>query len=123
MSDPRLHPLVELDFRQVREMLSPVAGGAEPREIARAEGGLVNTVYRVTLDRGEAAYALRVYAGGRRAFETERRLLSDLGTRIPVPEVLFADASGARCSRPYLVYRWLEGMSLNECRKRSTPES
>lgn len=119
MTDPRSFPLVDLDLTYIRAMLLPVLDGAEPCEVVRAEGGLVNTVYRVTLDRGEAVYAVRVYASGHDAFEIERQLLSVLSTRLPVPEVLFADASGQRCEYPYVVYRWIEGITLNEARKRT----
>ncbi|HEV2915309.1 MAG TPA: aminoglycoside phosphotransferase family protein [Pyrinomonadaceae bacterium] len=103
-------------------MLAPILGGAEPLEVVRVEGGLVNTIYRVTIDGEEAAYALRVYAAGRPAFEIERRLLSNLRTGLPVPEVIFADASGLRCAYPYLVYRWLKGITLNEARKQLAPK-
>lgn len=104
-------------------MLRPALGDAELYESVRAGGGLVNTVYRVTAGSPRASYALRVYAAGRPAFETECRLLSALAKTLPVPEVLFADASGRRCAHPYLVYRWIEGVSLNECRRQTSQEA
>ncbi len=45
--DPRCYPLIELSRRQLRAMLRPVFGDAELGEVARVEGGLVNTVYRL----------------------------------------------------------------------------
>ena len=120
-SDPRCHPLVELSRAQVREMLRPLLGGAGLREVVRVDGGLVNTVYRVKAD-GET-YALRVCAADGPAFEKECRLLNHLAKSLPVPRVLFADASGRRCALPYLVYRWVEGVSLNECRRQSSPDA
>lgn len=116
MADPRCHPLIELDPARIREMLRPVLHGAEPLEIARVEGGLVNTTYRIRPAGREAAYALRIYAGGRAAFEKERRLIPALKTELPVPTLLFADAGGALCGYPYLVYGWIEGVTLNRCR-------
>jgi len=120
-SDPRYHPLIDLGRRQIQAMLRPVLGDAELHEFARVEGGLVNTIYRVRSD-GET-YALRVYAANDHAFESECGLLKILAQKLPVPFVLFADASGQHCARPYLVYRWLDGISLNECRRQSSPET
>jgi aminoglycoside phosphotransferase (APT) family kinase protein len=121
MKDPRCYPLIDLDLCQIREMLLPVLCGAEPREVLRVEGGFVNTVYRVTLDRADTIYGLRVYAAGRTAFEVERRILSGLRTALPVPALLFADASEQHCAYPYTVYRWRDGITLNECRRRMPP--
>lgn len=102
-------------------MLQPVLGDARLSEVMRVEGGLVNTIYRIMTD--SATYALRVYAAGSSAFEMECRLLSDLATIVPVPQILYADASGRCCAYPYLVYQWIEGTNLNECRRRSSEET
>ena len=122
-SDPRCRPVIDLSLRDIEAMLRPVLGGARLGEAVRVEGGLVNTVYRVTAGDEGAAYALRVYAAGRDAFELEHRLLNALATSLPVPEPLFADAGGSVCERPYLVYRWIEGVTLNECRGRSARQT
>lgn len=102
-------------------MLRPVLRGANLREVTRVEGGLVNTTYRVALDAGDAVYALRVYAVGQAAFEAERRLLPALAEVLPVPDLLFADASALRCAHLFVVYRWIDGITLNECRKQIAP--
>ncbi|MBD0369999.1 MAG: aminoglycoside phosphotransferase family protein [Pyrinomonadaceae bacterium] len=123
MTDTRCHPLIELDRARIREMLLPVLNGAEQWEVAPVEGGLANTIYRIRIEGERRAYALRVYAAGQAAFERERRLLYALNTKLPVPELLFADASGLRCAYPYLVYRWIEGVTLNDCRRQMPPEA
>lgn len=102
-------------------MLRPLLGGAGLHEVARVGGGLVNTVYRVRA--GGGTYALRVCAADGPDFEEECRLLDNLAETLPVPCVLFADASGRLCARPYLVYRWVEGVSLNECRRQNSPDA
>jgi aminoglycoside phosphotransferase (APT) family kinase protein len=104
-------------------MLQPIVGEAELRAVVRVEGGLVNTIYRITTGSRGATYALRVYAADSPAFELECQLLYSLAKTLPVPRVLFADASGQRCAHPYLIYQWLEGISLNECRRQSSTES
>lgn len=97
--------------------MAPVIGMAAVQSTTRVEGGLTNTTYRVIATEG-AAYGLRVYAAGRAALDLERRLLPALSAAIPVPDVLFADAGGAH---PYLVYGWIEGITLNECRRDTGP--
>jgi aminoglycoside phosphotransferase (APT) family kinase protein len=105
-------------------MLRPVSGDAELREVVRVDGGLVNTVYRVKTKRAGAAFGLRVYAAGGPAFEAECRLLESLAATLPVPRVLYADASRRHyCAHPYLVYQWIEGITLNECRRQSSPKA
>jgi aminoglycoside phosphotransferase (APT) family kinase protein len=116
--DPRCHPLIELSRQHIHSMLQPVLCDAELGEVARVEGGLTNTIYRITTN--SAVYALRVYAAGSSTFRKESRLLSTLAATIPVPDVLYADASGRRCVHPYLVYPWIEGISLNECRRQTS---
>jgi aminoglycoside phosphotransferase (APT) family kinase protein len=118
-SDPRCHPLIELDLPAVEAMLAPVLRGAGVRGIAPVEGGLTNTVVRVTADDGTER-ALRVYAGGRAAFERETRLLRRLAGALPVPDLLLAD-DGATGGPPYVVYRWIGGITLNECRLQAPP--
>jgi aminoglycoside phosphotransferase (APT) family kinase protein len=130
-ADPRVRPLVELDAAAIAAMLAPLLGGAAPREVARVDGGLTNTLYRVVAPDG-AAYALRVHAAGdaaraaagdATAFERERRLLARLAgplPPLPVPEVLLADDDA--CGAPaWLAYRWIDGVTLNDCRRRVPP--
>ncbi len=118
-ADPRCHPLIELERAQLQAMLRPLLGGSGLDTVARVEGGLVNTLYRVTAGADASAYAVRVYASGRAAFESERRLLAALSGMLPVPEVLLADPGGQACAHPFVVYRWIEGITLNDFRMRA----
>ena len=122
MTDPPTDPLVELDHRQVTAMLAPMLGGRTIRDVARIRGGLVNTVYRVATSHG-GDFTLRIFAGGRPAFERERRLLAGLPTTLPTPRVVLADASGSRCPLPYLVYRWIEGETLTDFRRHASVDA
>ncbi|HEX2078894.1 MAG TPA: aminoglycoside phosphotransferase family protein [Longimicrobium sp.] len=119
-ADPRCHPLVELDRGQVQAMLRPLLGGSRLRAVSRVEGGLVNTTYRVTAGAEDTAYAVRVYAAGPAAFEAEGRRLSALAGRLSVPQVLLADPGGRRCPHPFVVYRWIEGITLNGFRRQAS---
>src|SRR5689334_17917718 len=50
--DPRCQPLIELEFEQIRALLAPVLQDAVIVSIERVTGGLVNTLYRVTVTSG-----------------------------------------------------------------------
>lgn len=119
-SDPRCFPLIEIGDAQIGALLRPVISDASIAEISLVAGGLVNTLYHVRLADGRAL-CLRIFAAGRRAWETEQEILLRVAAALPVPEVLLADGSGDGCPYPYLVYRWIEGITLDDCRKQMPP--
>lgn len=122
VADPRFHPLIELDAQHLRDMIAPVAGGAALREAVMLDGGLVNTVYRLTLAPGGTTLVLRVYPPeSAAAIQAERRLLRSLRGELPVPELVWADPRGELTGHPYTVYRWIEGITLNEYRRGAAP--
>lgn len=104
-------------------MLQPALGGVLLGEAVCVRGGLVNSVYHVSVRDSGEVYALRVYAAEGDAMKRECGLLHSLRDALPVPQVLFADASGAYCTHPYLIYPWIEGITLNEWRRQSPSET
>jgi aminoglycoside phosphotransferase (APT) family kinase protein len=89
--------------------------------LARVDGGLINAVYRVTTVSGDD-YALRVYvdlpdASALSRVDRETTLLAALAPELPVPRPIVIDASGSRLERPFVLYPWIEGITLNECRR------
>src|SRR5262245_55510943 len=120
-SDDRCLPLVAVDFDQIRVLLSPVLKGAAITGVDRVEDGLKNTIYRVTLaDRG-SSLCLRIFAAGQLQWEKERKILTHVSGSLPVPDILLAECGGNSFSYPYLVYRWIEGITLDECRRNLQP--
>jgi aminoglycoside phosphotransferase (APT) family kinase protein len=119
--DTRIFPLIEIELDHIRSLLSPLLKGLEITDVKRLDGGLVNTLYRVVLADGCASLCLRVFAAGQLAWEKERTILTRLSGELPVPDVLMAGCSEAGFSHPYLVYRWIEGITLNECRRQMPP--
>ena len=119
--DPRCFPLIEIEFDQIRALLSPVLKGAAIASVERLEGGLVNTIYRITPADGVPALCLRVFAAGEFAWERERKMLARVSAKLPVPDVLLAGRGNSDFSHPYLVYRWIEGIMLNKCRRQTPP--
>jgi len=114
-------PLVEVQNDQIQELLSPLLNGVAMADVERMEGGLVNTLYRVTPADGGASLCLRIFAAGRLPWETERNALARVSASLPVPEVLLAGRGNSDFSYPYLVYRWIDGITLNELRRKETP--
>jgi aminoglycoside phosphotransferase (APT) family kinase protein len=116
-SDARRLPLIEVDLAQIRAMLSPVLKGAALIDVELVDGGLVNTLYRVRLADEGSSLCLRIFAAGQLPWKTERNILTHVTSSLPVPEVLLADCGERGFSHPYLVYRWIEGITLDDCRK------
>jgi aminoglycoside phosphotransferase (APT) family kinase protein len=120
--DPRCLPLVEVAPDQIRALLSPGLGSAITG-VERIEGGLVNTAYKITLAGSGASFCLRIFAAGQIAWERERNILERISASLPVPRVVLADFGGPAFAHPYLVYEWIEGMTLNEYRRRMPREA
>ena len=120
-SDSRCWPLVEVELAQLQTLLAPVLAGAALTEVKRVGGGLINTLYRITPAGGGVSLCLRIFAAGGRPWQTERNVLARVAAALPVPQVLLADCGGGSFPHPYLVYPWIEGMTLDECRRRMPP--
>jgi fructokinase len=119
--DSRCFPLIEVELDQIQALLSPVLKGSAIAGVERVEGGLINTLYRITLADGGHSLCLRIFAAGRLPWDRELKILALVSASLPVPDVLLADCGGTDFGRPYLVYRWIEGITLNECRRQTPP--
>jgi aminoglycoside phosphotransferase (APT) family kinase protein len=118
--DSRRLPLVEVELDQIQALLFPVLKGAAIARVERVEGGLTNTLYRITPADGDVSLCLRIFAATRLPWDRELKILALVSASLPVPDVLLADCGGDDFERPYLVYRWIDGITLNE-RRRQTP--
>src|SRR4030095_8079195 len=85
--DSRCLPLVEVELDQIQALLSPVLKGAAIAGVERVEGGLTNTLYRITPADGGVALCLRIFAAGRLSWEKEREL--------SVGEILLANSKSS----------------------------
>jgi len=103
----RVFPLLEIGRVELANMV-----GGQIAKLELAEGGLTNTIHKVTLENGDVL-GIKHYAGGRQWFDTELMTLTLLHGTIPVPDVVHADDK-----RLAIVYRWIDGITLHELRKR-----
>jgi aminoglycoside phosphotransferase (APT) family kinase protein len=106
VTNVRVFPLLEIGRGELADMV-----GGHIARLELAEGGLTNTIHKVTLDSGETL-GIKHYAGGRQWFDTELMTLTLLHGTVPVPDVVHADDH-----RLAIVYRWIEGVTLHELRK------
>lgn len=110
IDDSRIYPLVEVGPEEIHTLVEgPIA------RVERVEGGLTNTIHKVTLVSGQQL-AVKHYAGGRDAFGAELATLTLLHGTLPVPDVIRVDELG-----PAIVYRWIDGITMNDLRKQEPP--
>lgn len=117
IDDSRVYPLVEVEPDALEALVRDLVGDddGDIRRVERVEGGLTNTIHRVSLASG-TKLAVKHYAGGRDAFEQELATLTLLHGTLPVPDVIKVDETG-----PAIVYRWIEGITMNDLRKQESP--
>lgn len=108
----RRHGLIALDEGTLAELLQPIAAGKRVLAAEPLSGGLVNTNYRVTLAGFDRPVVLRLYARDGTACQKDVDLFARLWGRVPMAELLHADAAGERIGRPYAVFAWIEGEPL-----------
>lgn len=108
----RLHALLALDDATLAHLLQPVFPG---RRVVAAEplsGGLANTNYRVTLAGLADPVVVRIYTREDAACRKELDLYRLVSATVPVPELLYADPDAERWERPYVVQRFVAGLSV-----------
>ena len=102
----RVFPLIETDA-------TPGIAKLLNGQIARSElvaGGLTNTLRRVELTDGRVIGVKQFVQGT--SFATEEAALRKFAGVLPVPEILCT-------SDRVIAYRWIEGVTLDECRRRT----
>jgi aminoglycoside phosphotransferase (APT) family kinase protein len=112
VTNVRVFPLLDVS----REELANVVGGKVAR-IEPVDGGLTNTIHKVTRESGEV-FGVKHYAGGRDWFDTELTTLTLLHGTLPVPEIVHVDDK-----KLAIVYRWIEGITLHELRKQGNKDA
>lgn len=110
MTDPRVFPLIPVS----RDELEQIVGSRIVRFV-RISGGLTNTLHRVVLANG-GVVVVRHHAGGAQPFHDELATLERLTGLLPVPELVRADPA-----RHAIVYRWIDGITMEECRREQPP--
>lgn len=111
LAEPRIHPLIAVSHEQLQALV-----GETIAKVERVKGGLTNTIHKVRLDSGEAL-AVKHYAGID-SFGAELATLTLLHGTLPVPDVVHADEAA-----PVIVYKWIDGITLDDLRRSGSPEA
>ncbi|HZS09980.1 MAG TPA: phosphotransferase [Blastocatellia bacterium] len=101
----------------VARLLGAVFGARRVAGIQMLSEGLCNFNYKVDLDSGAESVLLRIYGRDPDACRKEARLLGLLKDVIPVPEVLQVSADGLDGVGPFIVLRYVEGITFRQLRR------
>jgi aminoglycoside phosphotransferase (APT) family kinase protein len=110
VNDARIFPWLEIPRAELERLVEGPIASVEP-----VMGGYTNTLHRVALASGQVV-TVKHYAAGATAFADELATLTRLAGILPVPEVVRADPG--LCA---IVYRWIDGSTLEDCRRRERP--
>ncbi|MBX3158327.1 MAG: aminoglycoside phosphotransferase family protein [Deltaproteobacteria bacterium] len=106
--DARIFPLLDVSRADLEAAVGEPIVSAEP-----VGGGLTNTLHRVVLASGATVVAKHFPPGNEAGFADEVAILGWLAGTVPVPELVRADRE-----RRVVVYRWVEGETLDDLRRR-----
>ena len=110
MGDARVFPLIDISRDELAELIGEPIAKIEP-----VDGGLTNTIHKLTLTNAQVL-VVKHHAGGAQPYEDEVATIKKLAGILPVPEVVRTDNK-----RRAIVYRWIEGITIDECRRKQPP--
>ncbi len=110
MNDARIYPWLPVGQGDLQALVDAPISKFEP-----LEGGFTNTLHKVTMTTGQIV-VVKHYAGGKKAYRGEVATLTRLAGILPVPEIVRSDEA-----KRAVVYRWIEGTTLDECRAKEPP--
>jgi aminoglycoside phosphotransferase (APT) family kinase protein len=104
-------------------LLGIIFRGRHVDKVQLMSEGLCNFNYRVDLNAGAEVVVLRIYGRDPQACRKEVDLLRLLGETVPVPEVLHASVSGDCDVGPFIVMRYVEGITFRQLRRTRDSEA
>jgi aminoglycoside phosphotransferase (APT) family kinase protein len=108
----RRHAFVSLDTATITHLLQPAFPGQRLVSAEVMSGGLINTNYKIHVSGLAEPYVLRIYMRDHAACQKERDIFQLIHSRVPVPEIIYADTDGLRYVQPYAITTWVEGITL-----------
>ncbi len=106
----RVFPLINVSREELSELVGEPIVRVEP-----VDGGLTNTIHKITLTNAQVL-VVKHHAGGAAPYRDEVATIAKLAGILPVPEVVRTDDT-----RRAIVYRWIEGITIDECRRKQPP--
>jgi aminoglycoside phosphotransferase (APT) family kinase protein len=113
VSPPPPIPLTTADA-----LLAEWRGARAVVEVEPLAGGIMNWNYRIRLAGSAERFVLRFYDRGPASCAKEVNLLALVRDKVPVPAVLYSEATGGDGYPPFCVLELIDGISLRELRRR-----
>lgn len=107
----------------VARLLGSIFGARRVDKVQLLSEGLCNFNYRVDLGKGAEVVVLRIFGRDPQACRKEVDLLRLLREKVPVPEVLHVGASGDCGVGPFIVMRYVEGITFRQLRRTGDSEA
>jgi aminoglycoside phosphotransferase (APT) family kinase protein len=107
----------------VTRLLGSLFGARRVDKVQLLSDGLCNFNYRVDLGKGAEVIVLRLYGRDPQACQKEVDLLRMVRETVPVPEVLLVSASGEGVVGPFIVMRYVEGITFRQLRRTCDSEA
>lgn len=107
----------------VKLLLGNIFGRTRVAHVQLLSEGLCNFNYRVDLNAGAEAFVVRIYGRDPNVCQKEADLLRTLRDKIPVPELLHVHANGFCGVGPFIVMRYVEGITFRQLRRTRETEA
>jgi fructokinase len=107
----------------IARLLGNIFGARRVDQVRLLSEGLCNFNYRVDLGKGAEVVVLRIYGREPQACRKEADVLLLLGETVPVPEVLLVSAGGDCGVGPFIVMRYVEGITFRQLRRTRDSEA
>jgi aminoglycoside phosphotransferase (APT) family kinase protein len=105
--------LTTLSLGRIAEMLAPVVPAGNLRSFEVLEGGHRNINLLLHLH-ADGPLVMRIYLREPSACRKEVHLLDCVAGHLPIPEVIYADYASEQPYGPYIIYRYIVGLTFQE---------
>jgi aminoglycoside phosphotransferase (APT) family kinase protein len=116
-------PPPPLSVAAVDELLAGWRGSRRVADVIPLEGGLMNRNYRIRFRDSPEAFILRFFDRDPTACAKETAVLGLVRGKVPVPEVLHVQTDGRDEFPPFVVARFVDGISLRALKRRGDRQS
>jgi len=107
----------------IARLLDAIFGARRVGNVQLLSDGLSNFNYRVDLDSGAEPVVLRIYGRDPDPCQKEVDLLRMLRGAVPIPEVLHAQANGFDGVGPFIITRYIEGITFRQLKRTADAEA
>jgi len=119
----RSEPRRSLPESDLDRLLHHALGNCTVIEVQPLTAGFRNANFKVRLDGGAGCIVVRIYEHDASLCQKEIDLLRMAGVTVPVPEAIFAEPSGLDGFPPFLLMRYVEGISFHELKRSGDRET